>query len=85
MNEIGLNEPLFTLIIGRRAHIENEDRALARRFSEYPLNVMSFDRLSERLGVLWYDESVPLSTCRFAGGKIVPIASMQINITYSIL
>lgn len=82
MARIGLTEPSFTLIMGRRLDPTDNARALARRLSEHPLHLMSFDRLGERLGAPWYDADKPLRSCTYANGRITEIANVRMDVRF---
>lgn len=83
MNRLGLAEPEFTVILGRRDDLNDQTRALARRLSSHNLALMSFDRLINRLGSPLYDENEPLRSCRFANGKLIELASVGMKVTYT--
>ena len=82
MNRLGLAEPEFSLVIGRSDDLNDQTRAVARRLSNHSLSLMSFDRLSTRLGIPYYDESKPLRSCRFSNGRLTDLASVSMTVTY---
>lgn len=79
--ELGLDEPNFTLIIGRRKNVTDDNR---KKLLEIKLNsrinIMSFDRLADSRTIFLNEEnSSELKTCTIHKGKDKVISTMKLQ------
>ena len=82
IKEIGLADPEFKLVIGRRENaLKNH---LIKSFGGSIVDIMSYDRLKENLEMPFINFNEPIKVCSYVNGKIKVLSKFKINYSYTI-
>jgi hypothetical protein len=84
MQDWGLWKPELLLVIGRRKTLNDSNRKLTQRLSEQGIQIMTFDRLADRLFMPMRDRSQPLRSCKYLNGRIQVVSEMTMHISYTV-
>jgi hypothetical protein len=81
----GLWNPELILVMGRRSEVSASDKKLMQRLSTPPIQIMTFDRLADRIAVPAIDDlDRPLKCCHQVGKKILTLSEMYVRISYEV-